>query len=178
MLRGINVGGHNRVAMADLRSLVADLGYAEPSTYLQSGNLVFRGRGRAESVAQVIEEGLAREFGVSAPVVARSGRSWRRVVEANPLASLDTDPTRLHVTFLAKRPEASKVRALVAPRSVPGGDRFEVVGAEVYLHCPGGYGRTDLDNSFFEKGLGTVATTRNWRTVLALAEMAGVTSSS
>jgi uncharacterized protein (DUF1697 family) len=171
MLRGINVGNHNRMKMEALRSLVAGLGYDEPRTYLQSGNVVFSGRGRAESAATALEDAITRELGLSVPVVARSDNQLRRVVAANPMIGAGDDPTKLHVTFLGKRPGADRVRALSSSRVASRRDRFEVVGAEVFLHCPSGYGTTSYDNGFFERNLGTVATTRNWRTVCALAEM-------
>ncbi len=173
MLRGINVGNHNRMKMEDLRSLVTGLGYEEPSTYLQSGNVVFSGGGRAESAAQALEDAITAELGLSVPVVARTGRQLRRVVAANPMTAAGEDPTKLHVTFLGKRPGADRLRALSSSKVAGRQDRFAVVGAEVYLHCPSGYGTTSYDNGFFERNLGTVATTRNWRTVCALAEMAG-----
>ncbi len=173
MLRGINLGNHNRMKMEDLRSLVSALGYEEPCTYLQSGNVVFYGRGRAESAAEALEDAINRELGLAVPVVVRSGRQLHRVVEGNPMVARGEDTTKLHVTFLAHRPPAARLRGMDAGRVRAGKDRFEVVGAEVFLMCPSGYGTTSYDNAFFERHLGTVATTRNWRTVCALSEMAG-----
>ncbi len=173
MLRGINVGNHNRMKMEDLRTLVTGLGYENPRTYLQSGNVVFRGRGPAKSVAAALEEAIARELGLSVPVVARRARELGRVVAGNPMIAHGEDPAKLHVTFLGSRPPAARVRGLAATEARGGEDRFEVVGAEVFLLCPSGYGTTSFDNAFFERNLGTVATTRNWRTVGALAGMVG-----
>jgi uncharacterized protein (DUF1697 family) len=172
MLRGINLGNHNRMKMEDLRSLVTALGFEEPHTYLQSGNVVFRGRGRSESVGDALEEAIARELGLSVPVVVRSARQMAKVVETNPMVATGEDPAKLHVTFLAGRPTADRVRGLRSTKVKSRRDRFEVVGAEVFVACPTGYGTTSYDNAFFERNLGTVATTRNWRTVRTLAEMA------
>ncbi len=172
MLRGINLGNHNRMKMEDLCALVTGLGYEDPRTYLQSGNVVFRGRGRAESAAEALEDAITRELGLSVPVVARSAKQLQRVVDTNPMIAAGEDPSKLHVTFLSKRPSADRLRKVGASKVAGRGDRFEVAGAEVFLHCPSGYGTTSYDNAFFERNLGTVATTRNWRTVCALAEMA------
>jgi uncharacterized protein (DUF1697 family) len=173
MLRGINLGNHNRMKMEDLRALVAGLGYTEPRTYLQSGNVVFCGRGRAEAAAAALEDAITRELGLSVPVVARSAKQLQRVTEANPILAGGADPATLHVTFLGTRPTAAGLRKVAASKVAARHDRFEVVGADIYLQCPTGYGTTSYDNAFFERNLGVVATTRNWRTVRALAEMAG-----
>jgi uncharacterized protein (DUF1697 family) len=99
------------------------------------------------------------------------------VVEGSPYAGPRVDPTTLHVTFLAASPAPERVRRLAAEAEAAasdgrfGDDHFEMVGDAVYLHCPGGYGQTKLNNAFFERRLGVTATTRNWRTVTTLAEL-------
>ncbi|MFI5485607.1 DUF1697 domain-containing protein [Micromonospora echinaurantiaca] len=171
LLRGVNVGGV-KVAMADLRRLVTDLGHADVRTYLQSGNVVFGSDVRdAERLARGIEQAIAGELGLTVPVLVRSGRELAAVAGGNPYAGREDDPTRLLVAFLATAPKPSAVDAL----AVPGGENvaFTVTGREVYLHFPdGGYGRSKFTNTYLEKQLGVVATTRNWRSVRALAELA------
>jgi uncharacterized protein (DUF1697 family) len=171
LLRGVNVGG-TKVAMADLRRLVADLGHDDVKTYLQSGNVVFGSTVRdAEALARGIERAIADELGLTVPVLVRSGRELAAVAGGNPYADWEDDPTRLLVAFLATAPEKSAVAAL----TVPGGENvaFTVTGREVYLHYPDdGYGRSKFTNNYLEKKLGVVATTRNWRSVRALAEQA------
>lgn len=172
LLRGVNVGGV-RVGMADLRRLVADLGHEDVKTYLQSGNVVFGSSVRdAEALARGIEQALAGELGVTVPVLVRSGRELAAVAGGNPYADREDDPTRLLVAFLATAPKKSVVSGL----TVPGGENvsFTVTGREVFLHYPdGGYGRSKFTNTYLEKHLGVVATTRNWRSVRALAELTG-----
>ncbi|MEU4645221.1 DUF1697 domain-containing protein [Micromonospora sp. NPDC023814] len=171
LLRGVNVGGA-QVGMADLRRLVAGLGHDDVKTYLQSGNVVFGSTVRdAEALARGIERAIADELGLTVPVLVRSGRELAAVAGGNPYADGEDDPTRLLVAFLATAPEKSTVDAL----TVPGGENvaFTVTGREVYLHYPdGGYGRSKFTNNYLEKKLGVVATTRNWRSVRALAELA------
>jgi uncharacterized protein (DUF1697 family) len=173
MLRSINVGGRNRVAMPDLRALVTGLGFGDVATYVQSGNVVFTGAGTPGAAARAVEERIAADLGLEIPVIARTADQLLDLVDSNPLADADEDPTRLHVTFLSAPPDQRKVAALAALEGRFGADRFEVVGQDVVLHCPGGYGETKLNNAYFERRLGVTATTRNWRTVCTLADMAG-----
>ena len=174
MLRSINVGGRNRVAMADLRAIADSLGYGDVSTYLQSGNLVFTGSGSPAEVGRSIEQRIASELGLTVPVVVRTKVQLGRVLRDNPFALRVLDPKTVHVTFLTDRADAQKVAQLQERAGQFGNDRFEVIGSNVYLHCPGGYGETKLNNSYLERRLGVTATTRNWRTVTTLAELAGV----
>jgi uncharacterized protein (DUF1697 family) len=174
MLRSINVAGRNRLPMADLRALMSALGFEDAVTYLQSGNVVFSGAGTPKAVGRAIEEQITADLGLEVPVVVRSSRQLQKTVESTPFSRLDVDPKTRHVTFLAQLPEPQAVGELEALDGRFGTDRFEVVGPDVFLYCPGGYGETKLNNAFLERRLGVVATTRNWRTVLALADMAGV----
>jgi uncharacterized protein (DUF1697 family) len=171
MLRSINVGGRNRVAMADLRAVADSLGYGDVSTYLQSGNLVFVGSGSPAEIGRSIEEQITSELGLTVPVVVRTKVQLGRVLRDNPFALPDLDAKTVHVTFLAERADAHKVAQLQDRAGQFGNDRFEVIGGNVYLHCPGGYGETKLNNSYLEGRLGVTGTTRNWRTVTALASM-------
>jgi uncharacterized protein (DUF1697 family) len=170
LLRGVNVGGAAKIRMHDLRALIESLGYDNVTTYVQSGNVVFTTPSRsAATVAKAVKAAITRDTGLTAEVLVRTARELGGVVAGNPLVARDVDATKLHVTFLQSAPLAVKVRALDPTIAAP--DRFEVVRREVYLHCPNGYGRTKLDNTFFEKRLGVVATTRSWKTVRALADL-------
>ena len=162
MLRGVNVGG-NALRMPDLARVVEALGGREVRTYLQSGNVVYAG---AKSIAAELEEALLDQLGVRAPVLARSGKQLADIVGRKPFTAAGTV---VSVTFLGDKPPAAAVAAI--DESAYGADRFVVSGAQIYLHTPGGYGRTKLNNAFWERKLATTATTRNWNTVLALAEM-------
>jgi uncharacterized protein (DUF1697 family) len=172
LFRGINVSGRNRLPMADLRAVVGALGFTDVATYLQSGNLVCTGAGSSSEVAASVAGALASELDLTVPVLGRSANEWAAMVAGNPLVGLDDDPKKLHVTFLDGVPDPQRVRDLTTEAAAFAPERLEVVGADVYLHCPGGYGVTPLSNGFVEKRLGRVATTRNWRTVGALAELA------
>jgi len=174
MLRSVNVGGRNRLLMADLLALMSELGFEGATTYLQSGNVVFSGTGTPKAVSRAIEAQITANLGLEVPVVVRSRRQLQKTIDSAPFSHAGIDPKTRHVTFLAGLPESKAVEGLVALDGRFGTDRFEVVGCDVFLHCPGGYGETKLTNAYLERRLGVDATTRNWRTVLALADMAGV----
>ncbi|MEU5670535.1 DUF1697 domain-containing protein [Micromonospora sp. NPDC047753] len=171
LLRGVNVGS-TRLAMADLRRIVTDLGHEDARTYLQSGNVVFGSSVRdAEKLAAGIARALTDELALTVPVLVRSARELAAIAGGNPYADREDDPTRLLVAFLATAPQKSMVDAL----AVPGSENvsFTVTGREVFLHyVDGGYGRSKFTNAYLEKKLGVVSTSRNWKSVRALAEMA------
>jgi uncharacterized protein (DUF1697 family) len=170
LLRGINVGGRTRVAMADLRRLAVDLGHAKVETYLQSGNLLFSSAAEPAGLAGELERRLADDLGVSVTILLRTGEELAQVVAGNPFLGGSADPAKLHVTFLAEAPDRARAAALVAPAGQP--DQLSLVGTEVYLYCPDGYGRTKLNNAFLERRLGVAATTRNWKTAGRLRDLA------
>jgi uncharacterized protein (DUF1697 family) len=174
MLRSVNVGGRNRLGMDDLRAVVASAGYRNATTYVQSGNVVFAGRGSPKTVGRAIEGRLSSELGLAVAVLVRSRDQLEAVLNRTPFTRRHLDPKTLHVTFLAEAPDSGAVETLAAEAGRFGKDRATVVGQEVYLHCPGGYGQTKLNNTFLERRLDRVATTRNWRTVTTLAGMAGL----
>lgn len=167
-LRAVNVGGRGKVKMADLASWLEEAGCRDVTTYLQSGNAVFgSGTRSAEMLASKLEAHLHKCCGMSIAVIVRDKKSLGRVVANNPFVPRNVDPKELYCTFLADAPTDAAVRAL-APK-VARGEAFVCKDAEVYLQTPK-YGDTKLSNSYFERALGTRATTRNWNTVLALQE--------
>ena len=173
LLRGINVGGRNKLPMADLRAVVTGLGYGDVATYVQSGNVVCTGDGDAPTLAVRLAAALADRRGLTVPVVARTAGQWQAMVRANPLAAREDDPKLLHVALLSGVPDPDRVAALEAEAARFAPERVVVLGADAYLHCPGGYADTPLQNAFLERRLDRTATTRNWRTVTTLAGMLG-----
>ena len=170
LLRGINVGGNNKLAMKDLAAMFAKFGCSDVKTYIQSGNVVFRaGDAVAARVPQGIAKAIADGAGMKIPVIVRKASELRKVTETNPFLARGADAGALYVFFLADRPAKAEIAKLDPARSP--GDEFIVQGAEVYLHCPKGVGKTKLTNAYFDGKLGTVSTARNWRTVLKLVEM-------
>jgi uncharacterized protein (DUF1697 family) len=164
LLRGINVGGRNKVAMADLREVVASLGYSDVATYVQSGNVVFTADAPE---AGAIEAALEEQLGVSPAVVVVSRDELERVVAANPWPD-ETHGKHLHVVFSAGKPDAKVVEAAV--EKVGGEDEARVVDGTLYLHTPNGLGRSKLAAELARRGPSD-GTARNWTTVTKLLGM-------
>jgi uncharacterized protein (DUF1697 family) len=170
LLRGVNVGGRGRISMEHLRGVFVDLGYSDVASYVQSGNVVFAAKTSDTTILRsTLEEKISDDLGVDASVLIRSAEQMKAVLHKNPFSGRTDDPTKLHVTFLGDLPAPALVSELPADRG--GSDEFSVVGSDIYLFCPGGYGETKLGNAFFERRLATRATTRNWKTVTKLTEM-------
>jgi len=171
LLRGINVGGKHVLPMASLKQIFEQAGCTAVRTYIQSGNVIFESSGAlARRLPDLVQEAIAAEHGFGAPVVIRSVTELTVIVHANPFLTV-AEGSELHVSFLASRPTASRVAALDPHRSPP--DEFAVIGREVYLRCPYGLARSKLNSAYFDSALGTVSTTRNWRTTCKLLELAG-----
>jgi len=171
LLRGINVGGKNRLPMAALAEIFTAAGCRNVRTYIQSGNVVFAaGPKAAERIPAVVARAIRASHGLEVPVVLRSSEELRGVVARNPFLKKRVDPQSLHVAFLADAPERSRGASLDPERSP--GDSFVLRGREIYLHLPKGVGKSKLTNAWFDSKLGTTSTLRNWRTVLELLDMA------
>jgi uncharacterized protein (DUF1697 family) len=170
LLRSVNVGGR-KVPMAQLVALLERQGLRSVRTYIQSGNVIFEGaKKKPEAWSALLHTTISSEFGFDVPVVVRTREALQAVLSANPYLQKKTDPQSLHVSFCDRQPAPAGIATLTAGDY--GADRCAVVGSEVYLHCPNGYGETKLNNATLERHLKVVVTTRNWRTVNILAEMA------
>ena len=172
LLRCINVSGQKKVPMAELRDVLTRAGLDDVQTYIQSGNVVCamaEGLSNRE-LANRIQQAIQSYFEFEVPVLVLKPDEWERVRLENPfLEEPDIDIKHLHVTLLDGDPDASRLAPVQAQSF--GEDRWQIQGRRIYLHCPNGYGRTKLTNTFWEKKLALPATTRNWKTVLKLAEM-------
>jgi len=172
LLRGINVGGKNMLPMKDFARIVAEAGGEDVTTYIQSGNVVFRAdRDLEGTLAERIAAGITAHAGLQVPVVLRTRAELAAVAEGNPYLAQGAAPEALHAMFLADAPAEEGIRKLDPERSP--GDAYTVVGREIYLNCPNGLARTKLTNDYFDRTLKTTSTGRNWRTVLKLLELAG-----
>jgi len=176
MLRGINVGRGKMVKMERLRTSFAGLGFDEVKTYVQSGNVVFQCERKSPAkLTRTIEAKIQRDFGFTVPVLIKTSKELAQIVRDNPLLRVKgIDVSKLHVTFLSNAPP--KTAAKVLEDLTTTGERFRILNREIYLYCPDGYGISKLTNTTIEKKFSLVATTRNWRTVNALLEMAGASA--
>ncbi|MFT5232391.1 MAG: hypothetical protein ACI9UK_001037 [Candidatus Krumholzibacteriia bacterium] len=173
LLRGINVGGHKKIKMVDLKARYEEWGFAETKTYIQSGNVLFLAEKWQPEVAKKrIEEGIAEAYGFEVPVEIRTTAEWTKVISGHPFGDFDVaaEGSKYAVLFLSAKPKAQDVKALMARVVAP--EEVVVSGREIYLHCPDGFARTKLTNTLFERMLKVSATARNWKSVLKLQEMA------
>jgi uncharacterized protein (DUF1697 family) len=170
LLRGVNLGPHNRLPMKDLVQMFVEEGCGDVQTFIQSGNVIF-GAGPAvlKNLPHVIREKIADRFGYRVPVILRSSRQLARTIEDNPFLLAGKPEKTLHVCFLADPPDAEAVKSLDPGRSP--GDAFHVSGQDVYMHLPNGMARTKLTNAWLDSKLSTISTARNWATVVKLHEL-------
>ena len=169
LLRGINVGGHNKIPMTALRDMLASMGMQKVQTYVQSGNAVFYSKLEdAEQIAKLVEQQLDTVFGFQISVFCYSKEELERIYHKNRFIGTK-DPTQLYVTFLSKPISPSSQQSLILPPNIE--DECIIQDREIYVYCPNGYGRTKLNNNYFEKKLAVNATTRNWKTVQNLHDM-------
>jgi len=171
LLRGINVGGHKKVPMAQLRALLEGLGYTDVATLLQSGNAVFTAREKSPAkVVKQLEKAIAEEFGFEVSVIVRTRDELAAVIQANPLSGAEDAPSHFLVTFLSDVPEKKRVQEIDPKAYLP--DEFRVVGREIYARFPKGIGTSKLATVLSKPWLGVTPTARNWSTVTKLLELA------
>ena len=169
LLRGINVGGNNKVPMADLKRLLTDLGYQDITTILNSGNAVVTTHESPEQAERRTSTALKNELGLSIQVMARTHDDLTGVVAANPLKDVADNPKYHVVTFLADAPPKDALAAIDAETYAP--ECWKLISRELFVWYAYGQGKTKIPPSLFDKHLKVGATARNWNTVLKLLEL-------
>lgn len=169
LLRGINVGGHRRISMPELRGVLEAAGYEDVVTLLQSGNVVVKADGSAKALGPALERLIESELGVDPLVVVRTHAQLGSVIERNPFPDAPEHPKLFQVSFLSARPKASVVREIEAEDW--GQDRVAFRGSEIYADYPEGMNNSKLGRALTDQRLGVTATARNWNTVLKLHEL-------
>jgi uncharacterized protein (DUF1697 family) len=170
LLRGINIGSRNRIAMPELREALEAAGFDDVQTYVQSGNVILSGGKSAADVGPACERQIKKSFGLDIDVVTRTRSQLEKVVALNPLADVATDAKRYQVSFLSAKPSAEVMRKLEGAAAEQ--ERFVMAGREIYAWHPDGIGRSRLWTLLAGRGLGVTATARNWTTVTKLLELA------
>ncbi|MEH0820092.1 MULTISPECIES: DUF1697 domain-containing protein [unclassified Micromonospora] len=171
LLRAVNIGGGSSMVMTELKEVFVSCGFDGVATYIQSGNVVFGCPETDEAaILAEIDRGIKQRWGRNVPVLLRSLAELDAMIAANPYLDVQTDHTKLLVTMLSSDPGADKQAALAAPPGETG--TLTLLGRDVFVHVPDGYGRSKLSNAFVEKKTGVAGTTRNWRSVLKLRDMA------
>lgn len=170
LLRGINLGARNRIAMPKLRELLEEAGFEDVRTYLQSGNVVLSSTKKAKEVGYSCKRAIAKRLGLDIDVVVRSRAQLAQVVKRDPLGKVATNPKRYQVSFLAAKPPRGLIRKLEEAAAET--EQFAVSGREIYAWHPAGVARSKLWVLLAGRDLGITATSRNWTTVTKLLELA------
>jgi uncharacterized protein (DUF1697 family) len=168
LLRAVNLGSHNKVAMAELRAFAEKLGFEDVKTVVQSGNLVFRtGKSSTAALEKTLETGAARHLDLQTDFLVRSAKEWQAIIAANPFpAEAKSDPGHLVMMALREAPTRQAVAELAA--AIKGRETVRANGREAYFVYPDGIGNSKLTIGVIERKLGTRGTARNWNTVLKL----------
>ena len=171
LLRAVNVGGRNMIAMSELRAFLGELGFADARSLLQSGNVVFRGGSRSgAALERFLEAESKKRLALDVAYVVRNAGEWQRAIDDNPFSKeAQSDPGRLIVTFTKDALDAARVKDLQA--AIQGPETVRAKGKHLYIVYPDGVGRSKLTITLIEKKLATRGTSRNWNTVLKLAEL-------
>jgi Uncharacterized protein conserved in bacteria len=171
MLRGINVSGQKLIKMEVLKKQAKEIGLKNVSTYIQSGNILFETETTDKlRISENISAMIQKEYGFQVPVVVKSREDLKFTLLSNPfLAEHPEEIDFLYVTFLSDSANPDLVTKIDTNGLHP--EAFAVTRDLVYVYCPKGYGRTKLNNNFFENKLKLLGTTRNWKTVLKLSEL-------
>jgi uncharacterized protein (DUF1697 family) len=170
LLRGINIGPRNRIAMPALREALEAAGFGDVRTYVQSGNVVLSSDAEPEAVARDVERVIHKHFGLDIAVVTRTRDELAEVVKRNPLGDVAENPKRYQVSFLSHELDADVIDKLNALATES--ERLLAIGREIYAWHPDGVARSKLWGRLAAKGLGVTATARNWTTVTTLLQMA------
>jgi uncharacterized protein (DUF1697 family) len=172
MLRGVNVGGHNKIKMDALRALYESLKLRDPQTYVQSGNVIFKTQERdLARLTKRIQNGIQRNFGFRPDVIVRTPSELRDVIARNPFATRrGIEPSKLLVTFLAGDPGPAARNALLKIKTDP--EELRIHGRELYIYFPNGMARPKVSWLVIERILKTSGTGRNWNSVTNMLEIA------
>jgi len=172
-LRGVNMTGHNSVKMADLLALYLKMGFSDAETYIQSGNVVFTDSGNISPSAfsKTIEQAILQKFNYVIPAMIRTSEELTELLSTNPfLGEPDFNPAKMAVIFLHEKPSDSQLLKVADVDYPP--DKFKIIGRDIFIFCPNGFGRTKLYTNFFEKKMGVTGTARNWKTITTILNIA------
>ncbi len=170
LLRGINVGGNNKIRMADLAAIFIEAGCKDVVTYIQSGNVLFNANPTlAQKIPELVTTAMHQRLALRIPVILRTRAQLQTAIAANPYPGAAATPKLHHLLFLADTPNASSIASLDPNRSAP--DRYTLLGRDIYLCLATGFADSKLTNAYFDSKLKTISTARNWLTATKLLEL-------
>jgi len=165
--------GHNSLKMVDLSVLYKNLDFNDVETYIQSGNVIFSSVTDmlVTGISFKIEKAILERFNFNVPVMIRTVEEMRNFLFVNPFLSEEKfDPSRMAVIFLHEKSSEAQIQKVINIDYPP--DKFKIVGSEIFIYCPNGFGRTKLYTTFFEKKMGVTGTARNWKTITTILSIA------
>jgi len=172
ILRGINVSGHKKIKMVDLKQLFINLGFTDVVTYIQSGNVIFDTEVSDDTkLTQMIKGAIKEHYDFEVPVIIRCHAEIKSIIKNCPFGEVDLlkNGAKVLLSMLAQTPDAENIQCLMSYVKAP--EQLVIKDKNVYLFCPNGYGNSKLSNVFIENKLKMQATTRNWKTVHKLFEL-------
>lgn len=171
ILRGINVGGHRKIIMAELRKMYEQLGFSQVKSYIQSGNVVFESEQKMSSaeLEKLLEKSIKDAFGHEVPVLIRKSKEWEMAIKTNPFLPKETNTDKLFITFLSESPSSELKEELSSMDFSP--DQLKIVDKCVYLLCERKYHETKMTHSLIESKLKVKATARNWKTIMRISAL-------
>lgn len=171
-LRSVNIAGHNLIKMTELSELFKKMGFSDVKTYIQSGNIIFSISDDLTSsdLSDNLEKAILGRFSLQIHVMTRTTRELSEMFSNNPyLKEPDFDPSKSAVLFLHEEPSDAQIQKVKDINYPP--DRFKIIGKEIFIYCPNGFGRTKIYTNFFEKKMGVIGTGRNWKTVTTVLNL-------
>jgi uncharacterized protein (DUF1697 family) len=165
--------GHNSIKMTELAELYVKIGFSDAETYIQSGNVIFTDNSEFDpsSHSMKIEKAILDRFKYIVPAMIRTIQDLRDIFSVNPfLGERDFDPSKMAVIFLHEEVTEAQLRKVEGVDYPP--DKFKIVGREIFIYCPNGFGRTKLYTNFFEKKMSVTGTARNWKTITTILNIA------
>ena len=173
LLRGVNMAGHNKIKMTDLSALFKKLGFKDAETFIQSGNVIFNDQEDLprHEISAKIEEAILKKFKYNIPVMIRTAEELKAVIFSNPFSGEENfDPQKLAVIFLYEKPVKAQIEKVSNIDYPP--DKFKIIGKEIFIYCPNGFGKTKFYTNFFESKMKVTGTGRNWKTINTIYEIA------
>lgn len=170
LLRGINVGGNNRIPMSDLRGLCGELGWRSVQTYIQSGNLIFSASGKPAVLETKLQRAIQGRFGFSIPIIIRSATEWPAYIRSNPFLDACKKEPHAVMLCLSQAPPKRDAAARLSERAASG-ERIIQIGDALWIHFAGGVARSKISPALLDRMTGSSVTARNWLTVLKLQEL-------
>jgi uncharacterized protein (DUF1697 family) len=167
------MSGHNSIKMTDLSALYKDMGFNDPETHIQSGNVIFSSVDDlpAHDISVKIEKAIFERFRYVVPALIRTVEEIRRLISVNPfLAEENFEPSKMAVMLLYKEPVETQIQKVINIDYPP--DKFRIIGSEIFIYCPNGFGKTKFYTNFFEKKMNVTGTARNWKTITTMLHIA------